>query len=194
MELQDFITQLLFRFRSLFRLIHQQPKGHQPAGIQKMANKLQADKKAELISLIQSDCEIPYTYLPLLFPHGDGNFGAREKRFCDQFHRLDGKSWTAFSHLVNPSRPPIAVFQAAWPWRREIWYVHFGCLISLERAYRHYRVGHYSDSNEFNEISRILIRYAHLVGALTLPPPWRSCQSFRMTAPCFLLSTSRTHS
>ena len=133
-----------------------------------MANKLQDDKKAELISLIQSDGEIPYTYLPLLFPHGDGNFGARERLFCDQFHRLDGMSWTSFALHNAASRPPTANVQAAWPWRREIWHVHFGCLLSLERAYRYYRAGHYSDSNGLNEISRILIRYAHLAGALTL--------------------------
>ncbi len=139
-----------------------------PAGIQKMANRLQAGQKEELIKLIRSDGKIPYKYIPLLFPDGDGTFGPREEQFSKQFHRLEGNSWTSFARRDLAAGIPVTNDQAAWPWRREIWHVHYGCRISLERAYRNYREGHYSDSNEFNEISRILIRYAHFVGALTL--------------------------
>lgn len=134
-----------------------------------MGRVLTPEEKAAAKKLIDSDRPLPVDFLPLLFPEGDGTHGEREKTFQNGITRLGGGSWTAFAqHDAERGPPPSSQTQIAWPWRREIWHVHFGCAAMLERAYRTYSSGWYGDPNGFNDISRILMRYSFLVGALAL--------------------------
>ncbi len=133
-----------------------------------MKRRLTADEKESLKKLLDSDQAIPVEFLPLLFPCGDGTTGERENKFRDNTKRLPSNAWTAFPQRASSAPIPAREVQAAWAWRREIWHVHFGCAELLHRAYRSYTVGWYADANGWNDMSRNLLRYGLLVGALTL--------------------------
>lgn len=129
-----------------------------------MERELTPEEKATVKQLIDAGELLPHHFLPLLFPKGDGTVGERELKFQGDIKRLNAESWTAFAQPTAPSEE----IQAAWPWRREIYYVHFCCADMIKKAYRTYSSGWYSDSEGFNNISRILLRSGQLVGALTL--------------------------
>jgi len=122
-------------------------------------------EKQQIKEMIERGDPLPVQFRATLFPNGalDQPAYDRATLFNRGFKQLLGAEWTTTHFAPKATIPPPSV-QAAWPWRREIWTLHYVCCRSLRRAYCRFTTGEW---NEWSDAQRELERLSYMTNALT---------------------------